>query len=390
MSSEATYTDMATQVELDAVAATATASIPLVQKAAANGVPSLDGSSRVVQSPKLHATDHAVGGTDVLTPAAIGAAPLASPALTGSPTVPTPGTDDNSTKAASTAYVIGQLSGAGDGTPAMDGTAGRGAAVHGARADHVHPTDSTRQAQSTDLTAIAALVASNDDVMQRKSGVWVARSMAQLKIDLALAKADVGLGNVDDTSDVNKPVSTATANALEAAWAISRQGADVFTVLTDTAQTNTAAVTGSVYGALARCEKAGTFTKFRFQLTTVGTSVTDFRVGLEVMTGAQAGQTRDSGDIHTTITTTPSVNEVSIGSSIALAKGDLLFLKLGSVGTVGPSFKNCLGGATGLLLPAWGNYPRGRTAVGWAGGGALPTVTVDGGSGSLPWIQLIP
>lgn len=35
------------------------------------------------------------------------------------------------------------LSAAGDGTPAMDGTAARGASTHGARADHVHPTDTS-------------------------------------------------------------------------------------------------------------------------------------------------------------------------------------------------------------------------------------------------------
>jgi hypothetical protein len=37
--------------------------------------------------------------------------------------------------------------------------------------------------------------------------------MAQLKAALGLVKGDVGLGNVDNTSDVNKPVSTAQAAA---------------------------------------------------------------------------------------------------------------------------------------------------------------------------------
>lgn len=34
--------------------------------------------------------------------------------------------------------------------------------------------------------------------------------------DITLAKGDVGLGNVDNTSDANKPISTATQNALDA------------------------------------------------------------------------------------------------------------------------------------------------------------------------------
>jgi hypothetical protein len=71
-------------------------------------------------------------------------APIASPAFTGNPTAPTQAVDDNSTKLATTAYVTNQASAAGDGTPAMDGTAARGVATHWARADHIHPADTTR------------------------------------------------------------------------------------------------------------------------------------------------------------------------------------------------------------------------------------------------------
>jgi hypothetical protein len=38
---------------------------------------------------------------------------------------------------------------------------------------------------------------------------------AQLKTDMALSKSDVGLGNVNNTSDLNKPISTATQAALD-------------------------------------------------------------------------------------------------------------------------------------------------------------------------------
>lgn len=159
--------DMAKPVSTAQAAADALA-IPLTQKAAASGVASLDGSSRVVQSPKLHHADHEPGGVDALTvDAATGVgslrtlgtgtaqaaqgsvaaahqantsnphsvtatqvglgnvtntsdtakpvstlqqaaldlkAPLASPALTGSPTAPTQAAADNSTKVATTAY----------------------------------------------------------------------------------------------------------------------------------------------------------------------------------------------------------------------------------------------------------------------------------------------
>lgn len=72
---------------------------------------------------------------------------------------------------------------------------------------------STLQPKDSDLTAIAGLAPSNDDIIQRKAGAWINRTMAQLKTDLVLVKADVGLGNADNTSDANKPVSTAQAAA---------------------------------------------------------------------------------------------------------------------------------------------------------------------------------
>lgn len=72
------------------------------------------------------------------------------------------------------------------------------------------------QPLDSDLTAIAGLAPSNDDLVQRKAGAWTNRTPAQLKTDLVLVKGDVGLGNVDNTSDVNKPVSTAQQTALDA------------------------------------------------------------------------------------------------------------------------------------------------------------------------------
>lgn len=58
------------------------------------------------------------------------------------------------------------------------------------------------QTADSDLAAIGALAPSDDSMIQRKSGVWVARSMAQVKADLALAKGDVGLGSVDNVQQM--------------------------------------------------------------------------------------------------------------------------------------------------------------------------------------------
>lgn len=71
-----------------------------------------------------------------------------------------------------------------------------------------------KQPLDADLTTIAGLTATTNSVMQAKAGAWSARTPAQLKTDLILVKADVGLGSVDNTADTAKPVSTAQQAAL--------------------------------------------------------------------------------------------------------------------------------------------------------------------------------
>ncbi|MBK7885116.1 MAG: hypothetical protein IPJ81_16025 [Chitinophagaceae bacterium] len=64
------------------------------------------------------------------------------------------------------------------------------------------------QSLDADLTDISALAPANNDILQRKAGVWTNRTIAQYK-------ADLSLNNVDNTSDLNKPISTATQTALD-------------------------------------------------------------------------------------------------------------------------------------------------------------------------------
>jgi hypothetical protein len=68
-------------------------------------------------------------------------APLASPTFTGTPTAPTAAANDNSTKIATTAYVVGQ---AGTANPIMNGAVAVGTSLLYARQDHVHPSDTSR------------------------------------------------------------------------------------------------------------------------------------------------------------------------------------------------------------------------------------------------------
>lgn len=101
-----------------------------------------------------------------------------------------------------------------------------------------------RQPIDSDLTAIASLTPTANDFMQYKSGAWANRTPAQAKTDLALAKGDVGLGNVDNTSDANKPVSTAQA-AADAAVLVSANGYTDSQISTEVTARN-AAISGAI------------------------------------------------------------------------------------------------------------------------------------------------
>lgn len=83
------------------------------------------------------------------------------------------------------------LPGATSTTPKMDGTAKVGTETTFARGDHVHPSDTSRVPTTRTVAGHA------------------------LSADVTLVKGDVGLGNVDNTSDANKPVSTAQQTALD-------------------------------------------------------------------------------------------------------------------------------------------------------------------------------
>ena len=69
---------------------------------------------------------------------------VSSPTFLGVPLAPTAAVDTNTGQLATLAWVLNQgATGAGD-LPVIDGTAAVGVSTHWARADHVHPTDTSR------------------------------------------------------------------------------------------------------------------------------------------------------------------------------------------------------------------------------------------------------
>ena len=144
-------------------------------------------------------------------------APLASPALTGVPTAPTAAAATNTTQVATTAYVRGEVAALVNSAGATLDTLGEIATALGNDANL-----STTLATSIGLKAPLASPTFTGTV----SGI---------------TKAMVGLGSADDTSDTNKPISTATQTALDAKLASA-------TAATTYAPLNAPTFTGTVSG----------------------------------------------------------------------------------------------------------------------------------------------
>ena len=128
-----------------------------------------------------------------LTPAAAAStyAPIANPTFTGVPAAPTATSGTNTTQVATTAFVTAAVNSVIDSAPGALNTLDELAAALG--------DDANFAGSVTNSLALKAPIAS-PTFTGLVSGV---------------TKSMVGLGNVDNTSDANKPISTATQTALD-------------------------------------------------------------------------------------------------------------------------------------------------------------------------------
>jgi hypothetical protein len=116
---------------------------------------------------------------------------LADPALTGNPTAPTQADNDNSTKIATTAFVQREVS---------DLVGGAGAAF-----DTLLEISASIANGDSDVVALTTVVGGK---LQKD------QNLGDLT-DASAARTNIGLGNVDNTTDALKPVSTAGQTALD-------------------------------------------------------------------------------------------------------------------------------------------------------------------------------
>lgn len=200
------------------------------------------------------------------------------------------------------------------------------------------------QPLDSDLTAVAALTPTNDDVIQRKAGAWTNRSIAQLKTDLAITESDVS-GLVSDLA-----AKEATANKAAASGYASLDGS----------------------------------TKVPIAQLPTGSSSTTVAIGND----SRLSDARTPTAHHTTHSTggTDAIAPADIGaiaSSTATTKGDLL------AATASATIARLAVGSNGQVLIAdsaqtpgikWGTGVTTVTAadgtITVAGTGAAPTVAV--------------
>lgn len=131
--------------------------------------------------------------------------------FSASPVVPSP---TLGSQAANKTYVD-SVAGAGapDATAATKGILQLAGDLGGTASSPTVPDLANKQPINSNLTTIAGLSPSNDDIIQRKAGAWTNRTPAQFKVDLSLTKNDVGLANVPDIDATQRANQTGTQTA---------------------------------------------------------------------------------------------------------------------------------------------------------------------------------
>lgn len=109
-----------------------------------------------------------------------------------------------------------------EGTPASVGTSSssNGTSNHAARRDHKHQlnlteTDARYAQRSANLSDMGSVTLARQNIGAASDAALQAH-ISNVSNPHATTKAQVGLGNADNTSDLNKPISTATQTALNA------------------------------------------------------------------------------------------------------------------------------------------------------------------------------
>ena len=198
------------------------------------------------------------GALDNKQPLATGLTALAGLSTAGIYYLSAPGVWSQVTIGSGLTFTTGTLSATGGG---------------GGSGDVVGPASATADAPAVFNGTTGKLIKVGAFPVLSVAGLTGAITGAGLKTALALVKGDVGLGNVDNTSDANKPVSTAQQAALDTKLTAANMAAlkppEFFTVAVSDETTNITTGTAKV---TFRMPYAFTLTGIRASLTTASTS----------------------------------------------------------------------------------------------------------------------
>jgi hypothetical protein len=159
---------------------------------------------------------------------------------------------------------------------------------------------------------------------------------------VVLAKGDVGLGNVDNTSDVNKPVSTAQQTALDAK-------VDKTTQVNGHALTGNLNVTKGDIG-LGNVPNTDATARANHTGTQLAATISDFSAAVRTATGRPFYSVKDYGAVVDGVTDDSAAVQATI-DAVAAAGGGTVFFPLGVTLCDGPWQTLSAGIKTILKLP---------------------------------------
>lgn len=210
---------------------------------------------------------------------------------------------------------------------------------------------------------------------------------------VSLAKSDVGLGNVDNTSDVSKPISTATQTALNA----KANTADLATVATSGDYNdliNTPTIAGQVNAdwnatsgsaqilnkpTLAAVATSGSYTDLANKPTlgsAAAANTTDFATAAQGTKADSAVQPGSLAAVATSGSYTDLTNKPTIFSDPTTTKGDLI--------VHGASTTRLGVGTDGQILTVDSTQTNG---VKWANAPSAPVTSVAGKTGVVTLVE---
>jgi hypothetical protein len=178
-------------------------------------------------------------------------------------------------------------------------------------------------------------------------------------------------------------LGTVTKPGDNKAWS---RTAEVATLHPDEAVTQLTLVSGTDYGATARVRTTQTYTRIRFCAGTVGSGVTDLRLGVCDTTGARIVQTPNI----VARWVTNRIIEGTLETPFRGTEGQIVKLDIGSIASTAITVRGMASASdmTALVSSETG-APRAKTASGFTTGNPLGNLTSNG-SNNVPWIELLP